>query len=417
MRPPSTVDIWSRSRRHRRGFVIGLIVVMVIGGVLAVDAIRRHIEGEADLASDRTFYRIPDPLPEGEPGDIVRLEEIDSAPLGSTAWRVIYHTRDIDGSDVAASAVVVVPDTPAPGRGRAVIAWGHPTTGAATQCAPSLDVDPFQLIEGLHEFLLEGYAVVAADYPGLGVAGASSYLLGVPESNSILDAVRAAHDIDAAEIGTDVILWGHSQGGQAVLFAAERAERYAPDLTVRGVAVAAPAADLTELMSDDIVNVSGVTIASYAIPAYEAAYADQYRADELSAILTPGGAAATPQMADMCLLSQNKEIHAIADPLVGRYVTSDPATTEPWKTLLQENSAGSSPIRVPVFVGQGLADELVKPAATEDYVALLCQQDTRVGFHRYPGVNHGLAAYAALPDMLGWLSAVSAGHPPPSTCR
>jgi len=233
----------------------------------------------------------------------------------------------------------------------------------------------------------------------------------------VLDAVRAAHDIDAAKIGTDVILWGHSQGGQAVLFAAERADRYAPDLTVRGVAVAAPAADLTELMSDDIVNVSGVTIASFAIPAYEAAYAERYRAGELASILTPGGAAATPQMADMCLLSQNKAIHAIADPLIGRYVASDPATTEPWETLLEENSAGSSPIRVPVFVAQGLADELVKPATTEDYVALLCEQETRVSFHRYPSVNHGLAAYAALPDMLGWLSAVSAGQPPPSTCR
>lgn len=397
--------------------MIVVLLIMAIGSVFAVDAIRRHIEGEADLVGDRTFYRIPDPLPEGEPGEIVRLEEIDSAPLGSTAWRVIYHTRDLAGSDVAASAVVVVPDIPAPARGRAVIAWGHPTTGAATQCAPSLDVDPFQFIEGLHEFLLEGYAVVAADYPGLGMAGASSYLLGVPESNSVLDAVRAAHDIDAAKIGTDVILWGHSQGGQAVLFAAERADGYAPELTLRGVAVAAPAADLTELMSDDIVNVSGVTIASYAIPAYEAAYAERYGTAELTAILTPSGAAATPKMADMCLLSQNKEIHAIADPLIGHYLTSDPATTEPWKTLLEENSAGSSPIRVPVFVGQGLADELVKPAATEDYVTLLCRQDTRVSFHRYPSVNHGLAAYAALPDMLGWLAAVSAGEAPPSTCR
>ena len=390
---------------------------MVIGSVFAIDAIRRHIEGEADLVGDRTFYRVPDPLPPGAPGSIVRVEGIDSAPLGSSAWRVIYRTRDLAGSDVAASAVVIVPDAPAPVDGRPVIAWGHPTTGAATQCAPSLDVDPFQLIEGLHEFLLEGYAVVAADYPGLGVPAASSYLLGIPEANSVLDAVRAAHAIDAARIGTDVILWGHSQGGQAVLFAAERADEYAPELTVRGVAVAAPAADLTELMSDDIVNVSGVTIASYAIPAYEDAYSERYDAGELAAILTPGGASATPQMAEMCLLSQNEEIHAIADPLIGRYVTGDPATTEPWKTLLHENSAGSSPIRVPVFVGQGLADELVKPSATDDYVALLCAQDTRVSFHRYPGVNHGLAAYASLPDMLVWLAAVSAGDPPASTCR
>ncbi|WP_341957418.1 alpha/beta fold hydrolase [Microbacterium sp. LWH13-1.2] len=411
-----STDIWNRTRNRRRGFLIALLVVALIAGVFAVDAIRRHVEGEADLQTDPAFYRVPDPLPAGDPGEIIRVEPIASAPLGSTAWRMIYHSRDLSGTDIPVSAVVIVPDTPAPAQGRTVVSWGHPTTGAAQKCAPSLGIDPFQLIEGVHELLLEGYAVVATDYPGLGVQSASSYLLGIPESNSVLDAVRAARTIEDAQIGAQFLLWGHSQGGQAVLFAAERAADYAPELTLLGVAVAAPAADLTELMSDDIVDVSGVTIASYAIPAYQAAYSDRYSADELAEILTPAGAAATPDMAALCLLSENKEIHAIADPLVGGYVTSDPSTTEPWKALLEENSAGSTPITVPVFVGQGLADELVKPAATADYVTLLCSQEVDVSFHRYPDVDHGLAAYAALPEMLIWLSEVTSGAAPTSDC-
>ena len=412
-----SADIWSRTRSRRRGVLVVVLIVALIAGVFGIDAIRRHIEGEADLQTDPVFYSVPDPLSEGDPGEIIRSETIASAPLGSTAWRVMYHSRDLTGTDIPVTAVVIVPDTPAPVQGRTVIAWGHPTTGAAQKCAPSLDVDPFELIEGVHEFLLEGYAVVATDYPGLGVRGASSYLLGIPESNSVLDAVRAARAIDDARIGAEFLLWGHSQGGQAVLFAAERAAEYAPELTLLGVAVAAPAADLTELMSDDIVDVSGVTIASYAIPAYEAAYADRYPTEDLASILTPAGASATPDMAALCLLSENKQIHAIADPLIGGYVTSDPSTTEPWKTLLTENSAGATPLTVPVFVGQGLADELVKPAATRDYVALLCSQDVDVSFHRYPDVDHGLAAYAALPDMLIWLAGVTAGAAPTNDCR
>ena len=393
-----------------------MLVAALIAAVFGIDAIRRHVEGEADLRSDPAFYRLPDPLPSGDPGEIIRAETVDSAPIGTRAWRLIYHSRDLAGADVPVSAILIVPDSPAPAVGRTVVSWGHPTTGAAPRCAPSLGVDPFELIEGVHELLLEGYAVVATDYPGLGVQGASSYLLGVPESNSILDAVRAARAIDDAEIGEEFVLWGHSQGGQAVLFAAERAARYASELTLLGVAVAAPAADLTELMSDDIVNVSGVTIASYAIPAYQAAYADRYPPDQLASILTPAGAEATPEMAALCLLSENEQIHAIADPLIGGYVTSDPSTTEPWKTLLAENSAGTTPITVPVFVGQGSADELVKPDATEDYVDLLCAQKVDVSFHRYPGVNHGFAAYAALPEMLLWLSTVASGDTPESTC-
>lgn len=67
--------------------------------------------------------------------------------------------------------------------------------------------------------------------------------------------------------------------------------------------------------------------------------------------------------------------------------------------MLEENSVGVRPLTVPVFIGQGLADELVKPAVTEDYVDLLCAQKAHVSFHRYPGVTHGFAAYASLPDM------------------
>lgn len=392
--------------------------LVVVLGLLVADGVRRVVEGDQEQATEADFYALPTaaPLPSAEPGTVIRSERIASAPEGMAAWRVIYHSVDQAGADIPVSAVVVAPDAPAPGGGRTVVGWGHPTTGAATHCAPSLAADPFSLIEGLHELIAAGYVVTATDYPGLGVAGASSYLLGVPESNSLLDSVRAAQQIDGTGAGSSLLLWGHSQGGQAALFAAERAGDYAPELDLKGVAVAAPAADLTALMSADIVDVSGVTIASYAIPAYQAAYAAEYPATTLDAILTPAGAEATPKMAALCLLSENAELHAIAGPLIGGYVTSDPATTEPWQTLLQANSAGNAPITVPVFVGQGLSDALVVPSSTRAYVASLCAAGTDVVFRTFPGVDHGLAAYAALPEVLPWFAAVDGGRTPASTC-
>lgn len=385
-------------------------------GLAAAEFARRYIDGQADLRTDPAFYTLPSPVPAGDPGAIIRIEPIASAPAGSRAWRVIYHSKDLAGEDIPVSGVVIVPDGPPPEGGRAVLSWAHPTTGAAAKCAPSLGLDPFQYIEGLHELLAEGYAITATDYPGMGVEGESSYLLGVPESNSVLDIVRAAHHIDGITLSNRLVLWGHSQGGQAVLFAAERAATYAPELILTGVAVAAPAANLNALMTDDIIDLSGVTIASLAIPAYTVAYADRYSSGDITAILTPAGAKATPDMAELCLLTQTKELHAIADPLVGGYVTSDPATTEPWHTLLTENSAGGTPLTVPVFIGQGEADELVKPSATEDYVTLLCSQKADVTFHRYPGIDHGLAAYAALPDLLLWLPTLETTRTPTTAC-
>lgn len=406
-----------RPRRRRRALIVIGAVLAVALVLVAAEVARRTIAEQDDVRTDPAFYAVPAPLPAGEPGEIIRIEPIESAPVGTSAWRVIYHSRDLEGADIPVSGIVIVPDTPAPDRGRAIVSWAHPTTGAAPQCAPSLGMDPFEYIEGMHELLAEGYAIAATDYPGLGVDGASSYLLGIPESNSVLDIVRAARRIDEADVSDRVVLWGHSQGGQAALFAAERASEYAPELELEGVAVAAPAANLNALMTDDIVNLSGVTIASFAVPAYEAAYAERYGSAEITDILTPAGRKATPEMAALCLLTQNEEIHAIADPLVGGYVTSDPATTEPWRTMLQENSAGGSPLSVPVFVGQGEADALVLPSATEGYVDLLCSQDADVTFHRYPDdVTHGLAAYAALPDLLLWLPSLDGEHPPADGC-
>jgi acetyl esterase/lipase len=390
-------------RRVRRTIVA---VVAIVALVFAANGVRRVVGDEIGQATRTPFYALPSDLPPGAPGALIRSERIVGAPLGSTAWRVVYHTRDQAGHDVPVSGVIVAPTGPVPPGGRLVVAWAHPTTGAAARCAPSLDSDPFLLIEGLHELLAAGYVVAATDYPGMGVPGASSYLLGVPEANSVLDAARAADELPGTGAGHRLVLWGHSQGGQAALFAAQRAAAYAPEFHLLGVAVAAPAADLSALMTDDITDISGVTIASYAFGSYGAAYAGRYSRAEVDGILTPAGAAATPSMAALCLLSENKQIHAIARPLVGGYVRSDPATTEPWQTMLRENSAGAAPITVPVFVGQGLADTLVEPSATKAYVHLLRSQGTTVSFHLYAGVTHGLAAYASVPDLMLWLSRI-----------
>jgi pimeloyl-ACP methyl ester carboxylesterase len=157
---------------------------------------------------------------------------------------------------------------PAWAAGRTVLSWGHPTTGTAADCAPSRGFDPYALIEGMRLLLDRGYTIAATDYVGMGTDGPDSYLVGDTGGNAVLDAVRAARTSPAAHASTDVVLWGHSQGGQAVLFAAQRAPQYAPELDIEAVAVAAPAADLTALLSDHIDDISGVTIGSYTFAAY-----------------------------------------------------------------------------------------------------------------------------------------------------
>lgn len=375
---------------------------------------RRLAEGIVGEQHEAPFYAVPDPLPAGAPGTIIRSEPLPQGPAGAVAWRVLYHSRDRTGADIAVSGVVVAPASPAPPGGRTIVSWAHPTTGAAQQCAPSLGADPFDLIEGLQDLVKAGYVVAASDYPGMGAPGPDSYLIGESEGNSVLDAARAARALPAGA-SDRLLLWGHSQGGQAALFAGQDAATYAPELVLRGVAVAAPATDLGGLLKSDIGDVSGVTIGSYAFAAFVSVYRD-VPGVALDTILTPAGAAATPGMAQLCLFGQNGELHRIATPLIGHYLAGDPATTEPWATLLRQNTPGATRLPVPLFVAQGEADALVKPELTWQFADHECAMGTRVTRLPIPQAGHGEVALRALPTLLPWLAQVESATLPASGC-
>lgn len=397
--------------RRRAAVALALAVSTLLSGCV-LDAERRDAFEYSDELTDEEFYTLPASLPAGEPGEVIRAKTIESAPAGTRAWRVIYHSTDLAGSDIAVSGLVIVPDLPAPKEGRTVVSWAHPTTGSAAKCGPAVAENPFELIEGLDNLLAQGYAVVATDYEGMSLQGPSSYLIGVTEGNNVLDAVRAGRNLPDLSLSSNVLLWGHSQGGQAALFAAQLAPKYAPELDIRAVAVAAPAASLTSLLSGDIIDISGVTIASLAIPAIIDVYKGTYDETEMWSILTPAGQAAAPKVQQLCLLADTKAIHDITGPLVGDFITADPSTTEPWKTILTENSAGGSPLGIPVYVAQGLDDKLVIPTATADYVKQLCATGERVQFDEFENTSHATVALTAIPPVLGFFAAALADKAP-----
>ncbi len=173
-------------------------VAAVIAGILAVTGavVAAEVARFAGDALERpgidAFYEQPADAATGDPGTIVKTDPLLGAPLAARAWRIMYRTTTAAGEPVVATGVIVVPLLPAPPEGRTVVSWGHPTTGAARDCAPSYAFDPFSLIEGLRALLDRGYAVVATDYVGMGTDGPDSYLVGITGGNAVLDAVRAA---------------------------------------------------------------------------------------------------------------------------------------------------------------------------------------------------------------------------------
>lgn len=390
-------------RRGRRIATAVCALVLALLGTLVGSEVPRIAGDALELDARAAFYTRPTPVPVGAPGALVKKQELLGAPPLTRAWRIMYHSTDLNGADVIVTGVLVVPLGPAPAGGRTVVSWGHPTTGAAPHCAPSYGFDPFLLTEGLRALLDRGYAVVGTDYAGMGIPGPNSYLIGQTEARNVLDAVRAAERIPETQAGDRVVLWGHSQGGQAVLRAAEIAETYAPELHVRAVAVAAPAAQLGRLVKAHLDDISGVTIGSYAFPAYAQTYGATVPGAQLDTILTPEAIAQTPQMNALCLLTDMSELHAIGTPLVGRFFRADPTVTEPWQTLLAQNSAGSVAFAAPLFVAQGESDALVIPADTRDFVAHERSLGMEVSYVPIPHADHGTVAYLAIPALMSWL--------------
>jgi len=390
-------------------FAVSAVAVALVGCASVGDP--RGVVGRWQQDQDSaSFYEVGDVAP-GEPGDLVRTQALDGPPVGARAWRVLYHSTDQAGRDIVVSGLVIVPTAPAPAGGRAIVSWAHPTTGVAPVCAPSRTIGGTSLIPGLRGFIAAGDVIAAADYPGLGVDNPSSYLIGAAEAHSVLDAARAARNLVGAEAGPDLLLWGHSQGGQAAIFAAQEQRAYAPELRLQALAVAAPASDLAALLRDHLDDVSGVTIGSYAYAAYASAYDLP-----LDAILTLEGIAKTPAMTKLCLLSQVGAIHRIAGPLVGDYTTADPGSTEPWAGFLAENTPGGVRIGVPILVAQGLKDALVDPAVTTAFVGRLCAAGESVRYLQLPNDTHGVVALAAAGQVTAWMRDVRTGTPTTTSC-
>jgi hypothetical protein len=168
-----------------------------------------------------SFYEIADPLPAGKPGDLIRFDTFDryELPFNIIAVRILYYSLAAQGTEAAASGVVLYPDGNPPPGGWPVIAWAHPVTGVARTCAPSLMKN---LYDGpvLSMYVNMGYAVVATDYVGLGTSFRSAFIDAPSNATDVIYAVSAARRA-VPQLGTKWVAIGEEDGGAAVLMVAE----------------------------------------------------------------------------------------------------------------------------------------------------------------------------------------------------
>ncbi|KAF5649626.1 secretory lipase [Fusarium sp. NRRL 52700] len=184
------------------------------------------------------FYNLPDRPANLRPGQVLKVQEVtDPAPFsiapGSSLSRILYTTRNFNGTIIPASAFILWPFVPrhvnsnSNGKAPAVL-WAHGTTGYFIDSAPSAhrglyyeNVVPLSLAP-------EGYVVVAPDYAGIGVDKSwdgsdipHQYFATPVGAQDTLFAMEAALGAFSNRLSGEFAIIGHSQGGGVAWGAAE----------------------------------------------------------------------------------------------------------------------------------------------------------------------------------------------------
>jgi alpha-beta hydrolase superfamily lysophospholipase len=384
---------------------------------LLVALIARPHAARSQVQPVPPFYDPPPSVVDPQVGMLLASEPID-APPGVRAWRIMYLSKDLESAFTAVSGLLAVPDTAAPEGGFPLVAVAHGTTGIARGCAPSIDplraggnaATPafFGVIE---PYLGAGFAVVATDYEGLGAPGTPAYLVGAVVGQNVLDAARAALGFEGLDLSDEIIIWGHSEGGQSAAFAAQLWPSYAPELTVLGVVEAAPLAELS-LMAGGLYGLQGPTDGTGFIMIVAGSWSKAYPDATLDSILTPEALAALGVVYDQCY----EEVLPVFDTMPpSAYLKANPAQTAPWSDLLAQNTP-SAETALPVLVVQGEADTLIPPVVTQIYVQRLCGAGATVDYKTYAGADHSGVLGPAAPDIITWMNGRRQAKAAPTTC-
>jgi pimeloyl-ACP methyl ester carboxylesterase len=389
------------------------LLAMTLSGLMLFIAVvgSARVETNGAQAALEPFYTPPSPLPT-KPGTVIRMEPLGVDVPGATAYRILYVSQLPDATPAASGGMIFIPDSPAPAQGRPVVAWAHGTLGMGDACVPSRSANPLQDTDNwLDQMMSLGWVVVSTDYVGLGTPGPSLYLIAQSEVRDVVNAVRAARSIPEAHAGNRYVTWGHSQGGHSSVWTGHLGAQYAPELTLLGVAAAAPALDLPMIMGAQWDTVAGWVIGPDVLESWPVYYPGL----PIPGVVSEAGQDAATRLAGECI--KESLLEGLARQTAGQhFFDENPLTGQQWSTAAKEQTPPPLPATMPVFIAQGTADEVVLPwpqAIVED---AWCKAGSAIDVLWMGGVGHMAAATTSGPSAVAWIADRFAGRPVLRTC-
>ncbi|KAH8702339.1 putative secretory lipase [Talaromyces proteolyticus] len=199
-------------------------------------------EVDQHASRDFSFYATPSNFSSDlAPGSLLSVEPVTdlfnySIPSGLSMSRIVYTTNDLNGTTLPASAYVLWPYTPLSTsdqqeQGFPMVAWAHGTSGVLRGCAPSNYRNLQYHFMAPFLLALQGMAVVAPDYAGLGINTLPNgqeighpWLSGPSQANDLANSIIAARKAFPSILTAEgpFVAMGHSQGGGAAWAFAEK---------------------------------------------------------------------------------------------------------------------------------------------------------------------------------------------------
>jgi uncharacterized membrane protein HdeD (DUF308 family)/pimeloyl-ACP methyl ester carboxylesterase len=398
---------WSPKLRIAGSLTMLLVAALAVGAAVVLETDTTPEPG--------AFYATPLEL-DATPGTLLRRQVIEPFVDGATTYRVMYTSRDLDGTPAAASGLVIVPDDgDVPDGGRPILAFTHGTIGVARSCAPSLLNGAYaEQMWGLDAFVDSGWIVTAPDYVGLGSEGTHPYLVGQTAAESTLDAVRAAIALADDQASSRFAVAGHSQGGHAAMFTGQQAPTYAPELDLVAVAGLAPASELAAFIEANDGTTFGNLLGAYAVVAWDRAFDDIDATD----IVDPAVLPIVERLAAACVATGPEAIALLTDAelLQLGFLVSPIWQTEPWASRIIENTPGAEPIDAPLLIVQGTEDGLIRADIQRRFVSRLCDNGQQLEYREFTDVGHLGVDDTADDYVVQWLTDRLTSPPTITTC-
>lgn len=319
----------------------------------------------------------------------------------AAAWRLEYSTSGAGGEPAIATGALLTPESNAR-QGGPLIALGVGSQGLGDACAPSRNLRSGALLEAplIGTLVARGWSVVVPDGLGLGTPGAPTYAVARVDGRAMLDAVRAAREVDGAGLptGGPVGLLGYSVGGGTVAAAAELQPSYAPEIALTAAAAGGAVVDVPSYVQRGLQ--SGATVAAMSALVGQTVAFPELRLDRF---LTPRGRTAARIAAQSCIYPA-----IVATALLGgrgptAFVRSDPFDDDAWRTRAATERLGQRPPAAPVLLFHGTGDQAVPIGPVRALRDAWRTSGARVDWLGIPSEHIG-AMVAGQIAAIGWLA-------------